>query len=425
MKPSGWEVLRGIAVRFGIVLGALFVFPFPLGVIPKTDWLAEHVGKPLEWLALWFNESVLQLGSASPPSGSGDRPDDYGAAVLLLVLAALATAVWSALDRRRTRYPRLVAAVRIGVRYYLALTLISYGLAKVFKSQMPDLRPGDLDTPLGDLTPMGLAWAFMGYSTPYSVFAGMSEVVAGCLLLWRRTEVFGALIAIAVMTNVVAMNLCFDIPVKQYSAELLILAIVVIAPVLRRLIAAAMGHAVPELPPRARMSPRWERARWVVRLAVLAAIPMMVYAEIAVRTGRNERRHTLYGGWIVDSFAADGVERPPLGTDHERWSKLELNGAGLWMVGMTGERSPADLAVDATHGTLAVTPYKDADRPGDHEVTETWHYTQPSAAELVIDGEHGGKRLRVALHRAPPSRLMTYGFHWVHLVPPRARDRKH
>ena len=40
-----------------------------------------------------------------------------------------------------------------------------------------------LATPLGDLLPMRLSWLFIGYSTPYQVFSGVMETVAGLLLL--------------------------------------------------------------------------------------------------------------------------------------------------------------------------------------------------------------------------------------------------
>jgi hypothetical protein len=35
----------------------------------------------------------------------------------------------------------------------------------------------------------------------------------------------------------------------------------------------------------------------------------------------------------------------------------------------------------------------------------------------VIDGVHLGKSLHVALHAAPPTRLLTRGFHWIDEAP--------
>ena len=39
--------------------------------------------------------------------------------------------------------------------------------------------------------PMRLSWLFIGYSTPYEIFSGAMETVAGLLLLFRRTITAG------------------------------------------------------------------------------------------------------------------------------------------------------------------------------------------------------------------------------------------
>lgn len=417
-----WGVVRAFWLRFAIVLGGLVVFPFPIGTIPKTDWLLQWIGWPFEKLGTWFGAAVFGLAAPSPPTGSGDRLDDYSYWLMYLCLSFLGALVWSLLDRHRKRYPRLEAAVLLGLRYSLALVMFGYGFAKILKSQMPDLRPGDLDTPLGELSPMGLAWALVGFSTPYSVFAGISEALGGALLLWRRTQTIGALVVIAVMSNVVAMNFCFDIPVKLYSTQLLLTAVVLLVPFARRLLAAAMGYGVPELPPRPRMAPRWERARWVLKIAVLVAIPLDALAT-AEHT-RNDHKHELYGSWIVDEVSVDGVIRPPLATDTERWSRVQMNGFGMWTVTMTGERQPSELEVDAAKHTLQRTAYVNfVMAKGEHEVTETWRYEHATPDQLVLDGTRGTQHWHVTLHRAPPSLLLTRGFHWVNPDPMRARDR--
>ena len=68
---------------------------------------------------------------------------------------------------------------------------------------------------------MGLLWTFMGASAPYQMLAGLAEVTCGMLLFWRRSRLLGALLAIGVMGNVVALNYCYDVPVKLFSTELL------------------------------------------------------------------------------------------------------------------------------------------------------------------------------------------------------------
>jgi hypothetical protein len=92
-----------------------------------------------------------------------------------------------------------------------------------------------LATPLGDLLPMRLSWLFVGYSKPYEMFSGAMEVLVGVLLLYRRTATLGALVATAVFTNVVMLNMCYDIPVKIFSLHLLVMCLFLTANEYRRI----------------------------------------------------------------------------------------------------------------------------------------------------------------------------------------------
>ncbi len=74
---------------------------------------------------------------------------------------------------------------------------------------------------------MNVVRTFMGTSRTYTNFSGWMEVIAALLLIWRRTATLGGLVAAGVMTNVLMLNLCYDVPVKQYSAHLLLMSIFV------------------------------------------------------------------------------------------------------------------------------------------------------------------------------------------------------
>jgi hypothetical protein len=65
---------------------------------------------------------------------------------------------------------------------------------------------------------MGLAWTFLGFSKAYNYFMGIAEAGGGLLLLFRRTAIFGVLLSMIVTSNIVAINFCFDVPVKLYSS---------------------------------------------------------------------------------------------------------------------------------------------------------------------------------------------------------------
>src|SRR5262245_48835075 len=82
-----------------------------------------------------------------------------------LIVASLATIVWSVIDRRRLQYRRLHAVLRVYLRYLLAVVALSYGAAKVIPTQFPPPSLIALVTPLGEFTRMRLLWHFMGTST--------------------------------------------------------------------------------------------------------------------------------------------------------------------------------------------------------------------------------------------------------------------
>ncbi|HEX3763627.1 MAG TPA: hypothetical protein VHW23_33250, partial [Kofleriaceae bacterium] len=208
-SEQDWGLTRRIGFRFGVVFGALLIYPFPLNVLPKTEKLTALLRQPRGWATQWFGQSVLGLpGLSSQFNGSGDRTFDYVQLLLFAILGAIGAIAWSALDRRRS-HPRLAAAARVVLRYYVGYAMLSYGFAKILRQQFGDLTPYELHFAVRDVSPMGLLWRFMDYSAPYTVFGGLCEAVPGALLLWRRTATIGAVMVIAVMANVVMLNFSY------------------------------------------------------------------------------------------------------------------------------------------------------------------------------------------------------------------------
>jgi uncharacterized membrane protein YphA (DoxX/SURF4 family) len=417
-SAQGWGIARRLGFRFGFLVAALEVFPFPLGMIPMTDWISTQLSKPLIWANHWLGQAVFSLPPPYlGPNGSGDTSYDYVLQLITVVLAALGTILWSVVDRRRTSYPRLVAGLRVVLRYWVAWAMLSYGVSKVMKSQFYDISPTWLHQRIGDTSPMRTLWSFMGYSLPYTVFAGLLEMIGGILLLWRRTATLGAMLVAVVMANVVVLNFCYDVPVKLDATRLLAAAVVIALPGARRVIAAALGYATPEVPPRVRLSRRRELARLVAKIVIFASLGYIVYKQLA-RPSRNDHGHELYGIWTVDTFVADGVELPPLTTDPVRWAAwtASARNAAIWH--MNGDREARDteywgypIEVDAAHHAITVTI------DDEHHVKETWTYTLPAHDHVAIDGVHAGKTLHVTLHLEPESRLLSRGFHWINEAP--------
>ncbi|GGH15301.1 hypothetical protein FAZ19_06760 [Sphingobacterium alkalisoli] len=199
-----------------------------------TPWFAEHI------LHYQYDYRIFS-------NGSGDTSYDW-ISVLIFFLAALGGAViWTLIDTKRENYSRCYYWLTVIVRYYIALMLINYGAIKLVHAQMPPPGLTRLMQPLGEFSPMGLAWTFLGFSKEYNIFMGIVEILAG-LLLFRRTVVIGALITLATSVNIMTVNYFFDVPVKMLSTALFLFSLFLLLPYLKMLYGLFFEEKYAKLP---------------------------------------------------------------------------------------------------------------------------------------------------------------------------------
>ena len=157
----------------------------------------------------------------------------------------------------------------------------------------------------------------MGFSQVYAGFAGLAEVLAGLLLLSRRTTSLGALMAVAVMANVAIMNSCFDVPVKLHSSMFLLMAVYLVVPELRRFADVFIHNrrvepvdlGAPVLGRRLRI------ARLVAKGGFLLSVVWFAGGLLTAYLGRGGERPALYGAWEVEHFEIGGADRGRGGRD--------------------------------------------------------------------------------------------------------------
>ena len=418
-----WGPVKRVLFRFAFSYLGLYLLPTILGILSLIPYAGILGGWYYQiWGALvpWVGKNLFHTTAASHPTGSGDSMFSWVEVFCYLALAVLATLVWTVLDRKRTHYTRLYEWLRVYVRFGLGVTMISYGAFKVIPSQFPHPSLDRLLQSIGDSSPMGILWTFMGASKPYNVFAGLAELVGGALLIFRRTMRLGALVCIAAMTNVVMLNFCYDVPVKQYSAHLLLMAIFLAAPDLRRLAdLLVFNRPVPPAvdPPLFRFRRRWSRSA-VLALEAVFLLGITAYdlntSYEQYRDYNNVAAQPLRGIWAVDELAVDGQVRPPVVTDDSRWRYVVFDYSNLFSIlPMDNTRQRYFLAMDAGKRTLALT------RRGDPAWKATLFYQQPAPGRLTLEGALDGKQVRASLHRVqePSFTLKTRGFHWVSEYP--------
>lgn len=225
--PGRWAAWQKILFRFFFILVILYVEPWTfVNIIPGAYSVTQYYYQFQDWAVNAANSQFFHVREVLVPmNGSGDTSWAYAQLQLYLWIAFIGMIVWTILNRKAENYNALSYWIRLFTRYFLIINCFLYGIDKLLLLQMPFPSNSQLATPLGDLLPMRLSWMFMGYSSTYQFFSGLIEVIAGCLLLFRRTTTLGLFFSAGVFLNVAMLNLSYDIPVKLFSIELLVFSL--------------------------------------------------------------------------------------------------------------------------------------------------------------------------------------------------------
>jgi hypothetical protein len=418
-----WSFAKRLLFRFGFSYLLLYLLPSYLeflSYVPHGDSIVKGYMDFWQAVVPWVGKQVFQQNITVFTNGSGDTTYNYVEIFCFAVAAAVAALVWTVLDRRRANYARLYEWLRVYVRFGLAMVMILYGLLKVVPGGQ--FGPPSLDRllqPFGDASPMGLLWTFMGASTSYTLFAGLTETLGGLLLTMRRTLLLGALVSAGAMTNVVLLNFSYDVPVKIFSSHLLAMAIFLILPDLRRLANLfVLNRPVEPAADRPLFASRGlHRGALVLRTLFVVGFAALIADTTydGYKTYANPaRKSPFYGIWNVDELVVDGQARPPLVTDGPRWRRVVFDSPqSVAIQQMSDSRERYSLKLDAAKRTFALT------RRDDPAWKSTLTYQRPEPGRLLLEGTFDGKKVRAVLNRAdiPKFRLVTRGFHWINEYP--------
>lgn len=393
----------------------LYVLPFPLTGFPIDR--APGVTASIQVLLIPWRALVTSIGEwtlaapVAPHTSSTDNLYNYVATCCLAALAALMAALWPFMARTGEPSDRMLAGARAYAALYLGAQLLAYGWVKLIPTQMPVPGPDRLIIPIGDMSPMGVLWTFMGLSPGYQMLTGLVEVLGGTLLFWRRTRLLGAFLAAQAMAQVAAMNFGYDVPLKLYSTHLLALALFILAPDLRRLLAVLLlASTLPPRPPDAHpiARPRWRWTAWTLKLALLLAITIrgiVVCTEFIYTRGALAPDPPLHGVYRVESFTRDGVADA---ADAQRWLRVGINKVGPAAIQHAdGSGTRYSLKVDETRHSLTFTRH-------DSREKFLMHYTESSEGTLRLVGVIGTITTEAVLRKQPgaPS-PSNFRFRWI------------
>ena len=231
--------------------------------------------------------------------------------------------------------------------------LMPYALFKLGLMQMgrPDFP--ELLITLGEKSPMGLLWTFMGFSPVVQFLAGLAEFVAAILLLWRRTAWLGGLIGFIDLAVVWLLNMTFDVPVKIPSAFQALLYLLVLAPWLPRLFRFLAGRATEAVePPRVITNNKVHRVtRFFPAVAAVVALGAGGFVMVNGIPRALDREGTELSG--VYSVAGGNIDPAPVLADDRRWSEIAFGSFDGFEAGnfyrVEGETPDGDF-----HGRVAL-----------------------------------------------------------------------
>jgi hypothetical protein len=420
--PERWSLLNRVLFRFAFAYLTLYCWPEAgrtslLDAIPNVllgalndsgQGITKLIQAPFHALSPWVAIHIFHLtGPVTKyhPTGSGDTTLDYVMVFCFAAIALFATVVWSLLDRRRPNYKTLYAWLRLLVRFTLAFTLLAYGFAKVYPLQFRTPFLSTLTETYGEASPMGILWTFMGASAAYTKFCGSAEVLGGVLLLFRRTTTIGALVAAAAISNVVALNFCYDVPVKLYSSHLLLMSLFLLIPDLTALTRFFLLHEPSRL--QGAWLPKFERRR--LRAAAIALQAIVICSVLY---------NNIWGGYkSVKEMSSGYFKNAPIygiwNADAGPWRQLTIHlSRFLSARDPAGNRLSLNSTYDESKHTVKLTSAR-LEQDGD------FTYTQPDPQHLTLRGTLNGNPVVAEFRRQDESSLLLInrGFHWINEDP--------
>jgi len=369
----------------------------------------------------WIGTTILNFNYKFDVSGYGSGDNTYAYITLFVnvILATVITIIWSLLHKKRKEYNKALYWLLLALRVFLIAAMLLYGFVKVFQIQFQPASFEKLLQPLGEFSPMGLAWQYMGYSKGFGMFAGLMEILGGILLIWRRTTTLGAFIIIGVMTQVAMMNFMFDIPVKLFSIHLILMSGVLFMTDYKRFVSVFINNKATEsykyyYPIKSKSYQKTIQTLKKVLLPILLFAGCILGYLGQINISDVNHRPKLYGIWETEVFIKNKDTLPPLITDSNRWEHLLIERKNRAIVKtMTNTIVKYTFTTDTTDNKIAI--YKQDSTKDSHN----FKYSLQDANTLKIWGELENDSLLIILKKKVLNQfpLRSRDFHWINETP--------
>lgn len=313
-----WDQHKKIVLRFLVVFFVILAVPL--------DWKFYREIITTDLTRFNFYD-LLQLTRYQPQFFGAEGYYNW---LIAAIIAAGGTLLWNLSGKWDLQYNELYYWLRVLLRYRLAFALVAYGLIKLFPLQMPYPSLSNLHTNYGDYLPWKVYFHTLGIVPGYESFLGAVEITAGVLLLFRKTATFGSGIILGFTGNVFAANIAYNGGEQQFSAYLLLMAIVIFAydaPRLFRLLVQARFTKAN------RFNPNYNQPALKLFRVVARSAAFVLLLILSIATYANYRKEPYkipaepglkgaYGFYNVQEFRLNNRSIPYSQTDPDRWQNV-------------------------------------------------------------------------------------------------------
>ena len=274
-------------------------------------------------------------------------------------------------------------------RYWVAFMLYILGFSQSLRAPATGML-SELDAPLAEVSGLRLLLYFYDYSAGYAIIVGLLFVGAAALLVFPRSALIGALIALPMLANLTFLALFFraGLALTMFAVLLLFSVLFTISlhwPELREAIWDRQNTLWTRAP--ARTSPA---TAFVLRTAIVLAAFAFTYW---LRSTRGAQDTPLGGAWTVESIERFG-ERHQANTVIDSASTIyfEPDFAHLAVLKTPDGRRQARFDVDpATSAVTIRTPFRQPAR----DVFRG--FFSRADDRLTLDGRIGTDSVRIVL----------------------------
>lgn len=348
---------RKLTILFPLIFIILFIlsFSFPHEIIPD---IGKYTTAFFEIISSWFAEKVLRLSGKYSKQIVSDSTLFYVNTLVITIISFASSVIYIFLEKGRTNYIQLRRFLIIICRYYLSIQLLVYGFSKIFKAQFYLPEPNTLFTTVGHTPRDLLYWTVMGTSRAYNIFMGTTELLAACLLFFRRTTFPGSLLCFGIFLNVIAINFSFDISVKIYSCFLMFLTLVILSSYKAQLWQIISQNNYKPQPKPHSSSPR---AIMIIKAIIILYIftdALLPYARAGSFNDDNVSRPVFHGAYNVKNFKWNNILNTPDLQDSIRWKRIFIHREGYFIIEfMNEEMKDFRLNLDRENKIMKITDY--------------------------------------------------------------------